>query len=370
MASSSNLDSRNPRLTMSSSAKQVHFASISKALNFNLSVKLNRDNFIHWKVQILPAIRALQLKDFINEGKLCPNRFVTIIHADSLVKETVVNEEFVEWERADQLLLCWLMTTVSEGLIREVTECHSSLEFWRVLESMFSRESLAKILQLKQQLQNAKKGSSTISEFVLKVRSYGNGLKSTGQVVTDQDLLLSVLNGLGHEYDPMVVILSQQQSYMSLHEAQYMLMTHEQRIEHLNVVNQIDTSTPSVNFAAASGGGRGNGTSRGGFPNGGRENGNYNNRGKRGKSRWNNSSKPTCQICSRVGHSAQQCYNRYDRVNPSPQHSQSSGGHPGSNFGGNYNAMQVHAFGGNGAPGQFNNQLFQGAARPGFPSTY
>ncbi|KAL5766679.1 hypothetical protein ACOSP7_017296 [Xanthoceras sorbifolium] len=190
------------------------------------------------------------------------------------------------------------MTTVSEGLIGEVTECRSSLEFWRVLESMFSRESLAKILQPKQQLQNVKKGSTTISEFILKVRSYGNGLKSAGQVVTNQNLLLSVLNGLGHEYDPVVVILLKQQSYMSLLEAQYMLMTHEKRIEHLNVVNQIDTFTPSANFAAASGGGRGNGNSRGGFPNGGRGNGNYNNRGKRGRGRWNNSSKPTCPICS------------------------------------------------------------------------
>ncbi|KAL5751862.1 hypothetical protein ACOSQ2_022369 [Xanthoceras sorbifolium] len=202
------------------------------ALNGRVRIDLKCGNR---SARILPAIRALQLEDFINGGKLCPDRFVQVTTTDGIVK-TVANEEFGEWRRAYQILLCWLMTTVSGDLIGEVTECLSSLEFWRVLETLFSRESLAKVLQVKQQLQNAKKGSSTISEFILKVKSFGNGLKCAGQVVTDQDLLLSVLNGLGHEYDPVVVILSQQQFTLSLHEAQYMLMTHEQRIEHFNVV--------------------------------------------------------------------------------------------------------------------------------------
>ncbi|KAL5751217.1 hypothetical protein ACOSP7_025820 [Xanthoceras sorbifolium] len=55
-----------------------------------------------------------------------------------------------------------------------------------------------------------------------------------------------VLNGLGHEYDPVVVILSQQQSTLSLHEAQYMLMTHEQRIEqHVQYQNAVPAYYPS-----------------------------------------------------------------------------------------------------------------------------
>ncbi|KAL5780783.1 hypothetical protein ACOSQ2_011520 [Xanthoceras sorbifolium] len=166
------------------------------------------------------------------------------------------------------------MSTISESLIGEVTDCLSSLEFWRVIETLFSRESLAKVLQVKQQLQSVRKGSSSISEFILKVKGFGNSLRSAGQTVTDQDLLLCVLNGLGHEYDPVVVMLSQQQLTMSLHEAQYMLMIHEQRIEHLNSFAQIDVPAPAANFVSQSGGRNGN---RGGFASGNR--GNTNNRG-------------------------------------------------------------------------------------------
>ncbi|KAL5865767.1 hypothetical protein ACOSQ3_003281 [Xanthoceras sorbifolium] len=123
MASSSSSDH-----TLSSSVKQVEFASISKALNFNLSVKLTRDNFVHWRTQILPAIRALALEEYINGGKLCPAKFVEVSSADG-TRESVISEEFVAWCRADQLLLCWLVTTVSKGFIGEVTDCQSSLEF-------------------------------------------------------------------------------------------------------------------------------------------------------------------------------------------------------------------------------------------------
>jgi hypothetical protein len=57
---------------------------------------------------------------------------------------------------------------------------------------------MARTMQLRQQLGNIKKGSSSVSDFVLKVKNIGNSLKSAGDRVTDRDLLLSILNGLGH----------------------------------------------------------------------------------------------------------------------------------------------------------------------------
>ncbi|KAL5822979.1 hypothetical protein ACOSQ3_020938 [Xanthoceras sorbifolium] len=99
---------------------------------------------------------------------------------------------------------------------------------------------MAKVLQLKQQLQVLKKGSSSIADFILKIKEIGDGLRSAGEVVTNCDLLLNVLNGLGHDFDPVVVMITSQESTMTLYEAQYMLMIHEQRIEHLNSAGQIN----------------------------------------------------------------------------------------------------------------------------------
>ncbi|KAL5735753.1 hypothetical protein ACOSQ2_030541 [Xanthoceras sorbifolium] len=87
----------------------------------------------------------------------------------------VINEEFLTWRRLDQFLLGWLLSTVSENLIGQVTECLSSLEAWRTLEYLFSQQSVAK------------KGSSSIADFILKVKGIGDGLRSAGQVMTDRD---------------------------------------------------------------------------------------------------------------------------------------------------------------------------------------
>ncbi|KAL5815885.1 hypothetical protein ACOSQ3_024263 [Xanthoceras sorbifolium] len=117
---------------------------------------------------------------------------------------------------------------------------------------MLSQQSMAKVLQLKQQLQGLNKGASSINDYILKVRGIGDGLQSVGQAVSDRDFLLNVLNGLGHEYHPVVLLVSQQHG-ITLHEAQYMLTIHEQRIEHLNSVASIDVPQPAK-FVNNSGG--------------------------------------------------------------------------------------------------------------------
>ncbi|KAL5748355.1 hypothetical protein ACOSP7_025385 [Xanthoceras sorbifolium] len=302
----------------------------------------------------MPNIRAIELEDFITGERQCPSKFIETLASNGVDKELTLNPEFSAWKRFDQFLLGWLLSTISEGLIGQVTECLTSLEAWRTLESMFSQQSMTKVLQLKQQLQGLKKGSSSINDYILKVKGIGDGLRSAGQVVYDRDLLLNVLNGLGHEYDPVVVLVSQQ-SGITLHEAQYMLMIHEQRIEHLNSVASVDVPQ-SANFVNNSGGrGLQNNNNRGGSQNAGGRG--QNNRGRKGKGRWNNNntSRPTCQICSRIGHTAAQCYNRYDRnaSQPAPPSFTSQG------------AMQVHT-----QPGSYSTEYVPNYIHQPVPSSF
>ncbi|KAL5836916.1 hypothetical protein ACOSQ3_014085 [Xanthoceras sorbifolium] len=115
---------------------------------------------------------------------------------------------------------------------------------------------------------------------------------------------------------------------MTIEGAQYMLMVHEQRIEHLNSTSQVDISSASAHFVD------GNQTNvnrqsqpqRGGFGNGINGNGRGRGRGRNG-GRWNNN-KPTCQICGRVGHLASYCYNKFDRNYQAPvnQNNNEAGG--------------------------------------------
>ncbi|KAL5816662.1 hypothetical protein ACOSQ3_025040 [Xanthoceras sorbifolium] len=96
---------------------------------------------------------------------------------------------------------------------------------------------MAKILNLRQHLQTIRKGSHSVSDFVLKIKNIGDALSAAGEEVSERDLLLSLMHRVGHEYDAVVVLISSQRMTMSLEEAQFLLLMHEQRIEQLNSPN-------------------------------------------------------------------------------------------------------------------------------------
>ncbi|KAL5758033.1 hypothetical protein ACOSP7_020644 [Xanthoceras sorbifolium] len=73
MASSSSFDSQQTQDDRSSNTHGMDFSSLAKTLHFNLPIKLDEDNFIYWKTQILPAINALDLEDFIDSTKTPPS---------------------------------------------------------------------------------------------------------------------------------------------------------------------------------------------------------------------------------------------------------------------------------------------------------
>ncbi|KAL5865304.1 hypothetical protein ACOSQ3_002818 [Xanthoceras sorbifolium] len=166
------------------------------------------------------------------------------------------NKEYKLWRRSDKLLLCWLYSTIHPSLLGEVTSWVTSQEAWSVLKNLFSQQSMAKVLQLKPELQNMNKGNLKVSEFMLKIKAIGDGLKAAGEMIKDHYHLLHILNSIGHDYDLVAVLFSSQKQSMSLREVQYQLMMYEQRIAHLNSSSQVHVTNPSANYVAGNQGNR------------------------------------------------------------------------------------------------------------------
>ena len=110
----------------SSDNSKMDFSSLAKTLHLSLPIKLDRNNFVPRKAQVLAAIRALELEEFIDGSLSEPPKFVEVVAPNGVNKETVKNPEYSAWKRSDQLLLCWLYSTLSEKIIGEVTACTSS----------------------------------------------------------------------------------------------------------------------------------------------------------------------------------------------------------------------------------------------------
>ncbi|KAL5856926.1 hypothetical protein ACOSQ3_004384 [Xanthoceras sorbifolium] len=88
-----------PKLTKKQRESQSQL--ISKNLNFNLPIKLDDDNFIYWKTQILPVVRTFDLEDFILGVITCPVKFVQIIDEESSEQISAYNDDYLNWKKID-----------------------------------------------------------------------------------------------------------------------------------------------------------------------------------------------------------------------------------------------------------------------------
>ncbi|KAK2638719.1 hypothetical protein Ddye_026514 [Dipteronia dyeriana] len=162
------------------------------------------------------------------------------------------------------------------------------------------------------QLQSIKKGSDSISDFALKIKHIGDASVVAEEEVKDHDLVMCLVNGICHDFDAIVVVITTQQRFMSFEDAQFVLMMHEQRLEHLDSPSRVEIGQISANY-----------TSNNNQEKKGQRDFNYQgNRGgyrERGRSKWTGGrSRIHCQVCNKPGHNGLKCYHRFDEAYQGP----------------------------------------------------
>ena len=193
-----------------------------------------------WKSQILPAARAHDLEVFLLGPKPKPDEFIVDFTNSNVL---FTNPDYRSWIRLDQFVMSWLLSSISEQMLGHVVHCQSVVEVWIVLEQLFSTKSKTRALQL----QTLKKGNGSIEDYVLKMKSLATSLIATGQQISDDELILYILRGLGLEFESVIVNLTSGES-VTLQEVQYMLQTHEMRLESLNTTTMVELSHSTAHF--------------------------------------------------------------------------------------------------------------------------
>ncbi|KAK6153660.1 hypothetical protein DH2020_013299 [Rehmannia glutinosa] len=272
------------------------FSVSSVVCNFSTpSIKLDRNNYTYWRIQVLSVVRAHGFEDFLFGKTTAPPQFVVLDESSSSLTS---NPEYLLWTRRDQTLFSWLLASVSESMLGYINRCTTSSEIWSVFETLFRSQSRARISHLRAQLLNTKKSDLSIEEYVLKMRGIVDNLLAAGQDISDDDLIMYILSGFGAEFGSVVVNLYARSDSLTLNGVQYALQSHEMRLQQLSsqspMVSEVDH--PSAQCAAK---GSGNPQSRGGGF------------GSRGRGRFNRF-KPTRQICGKTNHIASKCFKRFD----------------------------------------------------------
>ena len=186
---------------MASSSSNPNVNQTVSSFTFTNLIKLDRSNYTIWKSQILSTIRANGLESLLDGTRKCPNQFLNQETA-SLSPDQVTavepqeNPEFNNWKRQDQLLLSWLMLSISVEILSLVVNSNSANELWINIEEQFGSETGAKKVHLKMLLNNLKKGSMTITEYFSKLKAVNDELTLAGSPVTNLDFMTHLISGL------------------------------------------------------------------------------------------------------------------------------------------------------------------------------
>lgn len=206
-----------------------------------LAMQLDRTNYSYWRALVLAAVRAYDLEGFLDGSTPPPPRSTP---------GNPLNPVFNTWICFDQFLLHWLLNSITETMIEHVVNCRSANEIWTTLGTLFHTISKARILQIKGLLQSTKKGNLSIHEYLLKMKRFADTLLEAGDPVSDENLCLYILGGLGSEYESVMVALTNRSEQLTLQDLQFNLQTHEMRIQSLasSTIDSVQANLANLNI--------------------------------------------------------------------------------------------------------------------------
>ena len=232
------------------------------------TVALDRCNYFAWRTQFIGALRGNGLLPYLF-GQAPLNTTSAI--------------------RQDQIILGWILSSLTATVIAEVSQCETAADCWKTLQDEFAPSSRSQVLAIQQKLQNLHKGGKSFSDYIAEINNLVEALCIAGKKIEDEDLVLLVVAGLGDEYESLIQNITVRRDTITYKEVKSMFMDVEVRKSRSNIKNPLSANVVEAEKSHS----------------------------KQGK----NSIKSTpCQICNIKGHGALNCYHRLNLTKYPPTH--------------------------------------------------
>ncbi|XP_074361424.1 uncharacterized protein LOC141701687 [Apium graveolens] len=189
-----------------------------------ISVRLDNNNYLLWLTQFKPLLKGYGLEGYVDGTLPYPPRTLT-------PEATTVNPAYVQWQKQDQVLLGWLLSSLSEAVLAQVVGLTTTRDAWIALDRQFASKSRARIMQLRRELQTMRKGSKSMQQFFSHAKQLADSLAASGYPIVTSDLQQIILVGLDSSYDPIVTALTTTAADASMDDFFAHLLAFEMRID-------------------------------------------------------------------------------------------------------------------------------------------
>ncbi|CAN6466198.1 unnamed protein product [Victoria cruziana] len=161
-----------------------------------------------------------------------------------LAEILVRNPEFVTWKKRDQSLVAYITSTLSKDVLYTISDNMCAKELWNMLANNYSQVSEARIVQLRHQFHNFRRGSKKIMDYLAEVKTVCDSLAVVESPISDREQVQHILCTLGPEYDVLCTALQVQPYLPSLQDLKAKLLQYE--TQH---VKAIGDATQNVLFS-------------------------------------------------------------------------------------------------------------------------
>ncbi|CAL2245419.1 unnamed protein product [Prunus armeniaca] len=315
-----------------------------------LTIRLSDDNYLKWSYQLESVLQGYDLFGYLDGSVFAPPKFA-ILDVEGVTSEVTV--AYKDWLPTDKALLSLLIASLFDEALEYVIGSRTAREAWLNLTDRYASVSRARINHLKTEMQTAQKGGDSIERFLLRLKHIHDQLHSAGVKISDDDFVIAALNGLPQEHDIIKTVLIARDTSLSLRDFRAQLLVAEQTAEARVVTHsamftsQSAPNSQSVPRSASYGPSSGQGllptpvqgsvgyagsntrfsgprpnfngnSGRGGFGYGkfGSSQFRPSSAGFRNGFSTNKFAVLECQICSKRGHIAANCYHRHSSPNP------------------------------------------------------
>ena len=118
----------------------------------------------------------------------------------------------------------WIYSSLIEPMMTQIMSFNTTHEIWESLRCSFTFASQARIMELCLHLHTIRKGGLSMLDYMLRIRNNCDNLTAVGEIVLEQDHIMEILGGLGHEHNPFVVTITSRPEPISIEELQSHLM--------------------------------------------------------------------------------------------------------------------------------------------------
>jgi len=127
---------------------------------------------------------------------------------------------------------------VKIAILTTLATAKTSQQAWQKLHTLYASRSRTRVMQLNEELTLIQRGNRTITDYLHTVKTLADEIAIIDQPLSDDDLTLHILHGLGADFREIVAPIRTREKSLTIEELHDLLIGHETYLCRLEAATQ------------------------------------------------------------------------------------------------------------------------------------